>query len=184
MIDSLKALIPLIVLVGMVIFVITLFLFLFERNRKNFIYDFIADNSLLFAFIVALAAVCGSLFYSNIVGYTPCELCWFQRIFIYPQVVLLGVALWKHDRGIWIYSIWLGAIAACISAFHVYAQHFNQGALPCPIVGQTSTCGKLFVDVYGFITIPSMALTASLMIILFMVMYRIRQKKSAMGSIS
>ena len=58
---------------------------------------FWTEHALLFAFIVALTGMLGSLTYSNVLGYTPCELCWFQRIFMYPQAILLGIAAWRKD---------------------------------------------------------------------------------------
>ena len=69
-------------------------------SKKKVDLDFIKENALLFAFIIALIATSGSLFYSEIAKYTPCKLCWFQRIFMYPQVILLGVALMRKARNI------------------------------------------------------------------------------------
>ena len=70
----------------------------------------INEFSLQFAFITALAAMLGSLFYSEIAGYYPCPLCWYQRIAMYPLAVVLGVALWKSDYGVYKYLIPISAI--------------------------------------------------------------------------
>src|SRR5258705_13166689 len=71
--------------------------FLFCRKKQDLITKFIGKYGLFFAFLISLVATLGSLFYSQIAGFTPCDLCWFQRIFMYPLVVLLGLALIKKD---------------------------------------------------------------------------------------
>lgn len=129
---------------------------------------FISRNALLFAFVVALIATSGSLFYSEIAGYEPCKLCWFQRIFMYPQVILLGLALWKKDYGIKLYGIVLSAIGAVIAGYHYLLQLGVAPALPCAAVGYSAACSQRFVLQFGYITIPMMALTAFLLIIIFL----------------
>src|SRR3989344_7919790 len=83
--------------ISIVAFVIYFFFF---RSRQNAVTKFLHQNGLLLAFLVALSSVFGSLFYSQIAGFAPCELCWFQRVFMYPQVLLLGFALVKKDTRI------------------------------------------------------------------------------------
>src|SRR3989338_4029041 len=79
---------------------VSLVLYVVWRNTKNPFFDFVARRALPLSFLVALAAVAGSLFYSEIAGFEPCKLCWFQRIFMYPQVVLLGLAMVVRDTRI------------------------------------------------------------------------------------
>lgn len=129
---------------------------------------FISKNALLSAFLVALIATSGSLFYSEIAGYEPCKLCWFQRIFMYPQVILLGLALWKKDYGIKFYGIVLSSIGAVIAGYHYLLQLGVAPALPCAAVGYSVACSQRFVLQFGYITIPMMALTAFLLIIIFL----------------
>ena len=63
--------------------------FLFSRNHyNNPIIKFFLDNGILFAFLIALVSMLGSLYFSEIARLEPCELCWFQRIFMYPQVII------------------------------------------------------------------------------------------------
>ncbi|MCX6731550.1 MAG: disulfide bond formation protein B, partial [Candidatus Parcubacteria bacterium] len=75
----------------------------------------VGERAVLFSFIVALIATAGSLIFSEVLKLEPCKLCWFQRIFMYPQVFLLGTALFKKDKNIADYSIFLSVIGAAIA---------------------------------------------------------------------
>lgn len=94
-------------------------------------------NLLLLAltWLVALTATLGSLYYSEIRHFISCKLCWYQRIFMYPQVLLLGIALWRGDINVRVYSIPLAVIGGTISILHLMEQRF-------PGLFQTA-CGPL-----------------------------------------
>ncbi len=77
---------------------------------------------LAFAFLVSLVATLGSLYYSEVRLFLPCELCWYQRIFMYPQALLLFLALWRADYGIWPYSLALSLVGGSISLLHLAEQ--------------------------------------------------------------
>lgn len=133
-------------------------------------------DALRIAFGVSLVATLGSLFYSEIAHFTPCLLCWYQRIFMYPQTILLGLAIWKKDKGIALYSLTLSIIGAGIAGYHYLLQRGVGPELPCAAVGYSEACSQRFVMTFGYITIPLMALTAFLLIIVSMLSLR---KKSA-----
>ncbi len=145
------------------------------RRAKKFL-TFFGKHAILLSFIVVLVSTLGSLFYSEIAGFTPCKLCWYQRILMYPQVLLLGMAFWKKDKRIADYSIMLSVLGGAIALYHYLLQ---RGAvseiLPCSAVGYSVSCAKSFVMTYGYITIPMMALSAFALVILLMV----TQKKMA-----
>ncbi len=121
------------------------------------------------ALIVALIATLGSLFYSEIAHYTPCLLCWYQRIFMYPQVILLGIAVWKKDTSVAIYSLALSIIGVALALYHYLLQLGVAPELPCAAIGYSAACSQRFVLTFGYITIPLMALTAFFLIIVSMV---------------
>ncbi|WP_114314016.1 disulfide bond formation protein B [Thermus caldifontis] len=79
---------------------------------------------LAFAWVVALVATLGSLYYSEVRLFLPCELCWYQRIFMYPQAVLLGLALWRQDLAVWPYALTLSLIGGGFSTLHLLEQRF------------------------------------------------------------
>lgn len=84
----------------------------------------LAPLVLAFAWVVALVATLGSLYYSEVRLFLPCELCWYQRIFMYPQAVLLGLALWRQDLSVWPYALTLSLIGGSISTLHLLEQRF------------------------------------------------------------
>lgn len=141
---------------------------LFVANRKK-VLGFFGHRALAFSFVVVLIATLGSLFYSEVAGYEPCKLCWFQRILMYPQVLLLGLALWKRDKGIADYSIALSAIGAFVAGYHYLLQLGVAPSLPCAAVGYSVSCSQRFVMQFGFVTIPLMAFTAFSMVLFFVV---------------
>jgi len=128
-------------------------------------------------FLVALISVAISLIYSDIIGYEPCKLCWIQRVFLYPQVIILGLALWKKCRDAEIYCLALSTIGAVIAGYHFYGQSFNPNALPaCDAVGGVSCALRFFVE-FGYVTIPMMSLTAFVLITTCMLLVRFVPKK-------
>ena len=113
------------------------------------------------ALLVATVATLGSLTYSEIAGFGPCELCWYQRIAMYPLPVLLAVAAWRRDRAVRWYALPLALIGAGIAAYHVLVQRTPTTSGLCDVGGG---CAAIFVEEFGFLTIPAMALAAFVLI--------------------
>lgn len=125
----------------------------FEPTRR------LGHNALWFALLVSAVSMGGSLYFSEVNGFEPCVLCWYQRIFMYPQVILAAVALWKRqERQFFTYSMPLSVIGAAIALYH-YVMQRGLADLPCPTVGYSVSCSQYFSLSYGYITIPVMALT-------------------------
>ena len=159
---------------------ILVFIFVYFKDKNNPAskeFNFLKKHSLFVAFIVALTATLGSLFYSEIAHYNPCKFCWFQRIFIYPQVFILGIALWKKDYSVWLYSIVLSIIGGLIALNHYILQMTGTSIFPCSAVGQSVSCSKVFVTHLGYITIPLMAFSAFALMIICMMFVRNESKK-------
>ena len=133
----------------------------------------INEFSLQIAFITALAAMLGSLFYSEIAGYYPCPLCWYQRIAMYPLAVVLGVALWKSDYGVYKYVIPISAIGVLLSAYH-YAMQYIPNFFYDSCSGGFS-CQYKWISVFGFISIPMMALASFAIILVCMLVIHINK---------
>jgi disulfide bond formation protein DsbB len=139
-----------------------------------------AEHAFLIGFVISLASVVGSLIYSNVIGFEACDLCWWQRIFLYPQVVLFAVAFYNEKVGkvqddmVFLYSLVLSVIGAAIAIFHYYGQMFDPGLLAA-CLAQGVSCSKLFFVSFGYITIPMMSLTAYLFLI---VLYFFRKHRA------
>ncbi len=138
-------------------------------TKKPFLLvNFISKKGFLLAFVVALVSTLGSLTYSDIIGYEPCKLCWLQRILMYPQVIILGMVLFKKDYRIADYPIVLSIIGAVLAGYHYLLQIGVAPALPCSTVRYSAPCSQRFVLQYGYITIPMMAVSAFILIALLL----------------
>ena len=123
------------------------------------------SKAILWSGIIALVATTGSLFFSDIMGYNPCRLCWYQRIFMYPIVILSIVGLSKKSKEVMSYIVTLSFFGWVIALYHYLMQRGLVEASNCTIVGYSSSCSSTFMLDYGFITIPFMALVAFTLII-------------------
>ena len=149
------------------IFVLLFILPMLIKKKLNF--GFIRENSLNLAFLVALTATLGSLFFSEVALYNPCKLCWLQRIFMYPLVIVLGIASWKKDFSVKKYVLPLAIIGFLIAGYHYLVQiGLLKQNVPCSTVGYSANCSELFFMTFGYITIPMMSFTAFTLIIIFL----------------
>ena len=123
---------------------------------------------------LSLAGVFFTLYYSEVLGFEPCFLCWWQRIFLYPQVVIFWLATWKPDlrQAATYFSLWLSAFGAAFAVYHHILQVFPAGHLPCSATGPS--CAKITFIEFGFVTFPMMAL--ALFALLFVLMLIVRKK--------
>lgn len=145
----------------------------FVRSHNNKLLLFFKKYGFHFGFLTALAAVAISLFYSEIIGFPPCELCWIQRIFIYPQVILFGMELYKRDRAIVDYSMVMAIFGMIVSLFHMYVERGGASSLACAAGGEEAiSCAFLYVEEFSYVTIPVMALTTSVFIFILLLNYR------------
>src|ERR1035437_6821695 len=149
---------------------------IFIRNQNNKILLFFKKYTFIFGFFVALGAVFLSLFYSEIVGFPPCELCWVQRIFLYPQLILFGMELYKKDRSIIDFSILFAIFGSITSMYHVYIENGGSSSLGCSAITPTNTnvvsCAVRYIYEFGYVTMPLMALSLSLFIIAILLNYK------------
>lgn len=120
------------------------------------------------AWVVALLAMTGSLYFSEIAHYTPCTLCWYQRIAMYPLVLILGIAAWRRDPGVRIYAIPLATIGATIAAYHYLLEWFPSLDTGACVVG--IPCTQVWFRQFGFVSLPFLALIAFLLVIAFLLL--------------
>lgn len=123
------------------------------------------ETILLLIWGQALVALLGSLFYSEILGYTPCDLCWIQRIFMYPLVVIYGIAAIKKDLSIALPGLILSGIGACVSIYHYLIQKLAAFQVFGDVCGEIP-CNLQYVNYFGFITIPFLAATAFIVMLI------------------
>lgn len=121
------------------------------------------ENLLFFIWAIAVVATAGSLYYSEVLGYTPCELCWIQRIFMYPLVVVFGVAAVKKDTAVALPGLFLSGIGMLVSIYHYLIQKLPALQAAGEACGEVG-CNVQYVNYFGFITIPFLAGTAFILI--------------------
>jgi len=165
LIDTVSNILAVLTIGAQIFIVLVVLYFLFFQKKYPIIEKFISGNSIKFSAVIALVATLGSLFYSNVAGFNPCDLCWLQRIFMYPQFIILGLALMKRDKKIVDYSLALAVIGWMISIYHNYIYY---KAVSLTFCAPGESCTTHYLIKFGYITIPMMALTAFSLIILFL----------------
>lgn len=118
---------------------------------------------LYFAFVFSLGATSGSLFMSELGGLEPCTLCWYQRIFMYPQVFLFLLAMYYKDSKVFLYSLFLSSIGLLIALWHVFIEYKPQFETCSE---GTVACSAIQFQAFGFVTIPFMSASIFAFIVL------------------
>lgn len=118
--------------------------------------SFVRDHAALFGLVISAGATLGSLALSEAFDQVPCELCWYQRIFMYPLPVLIGIAMIRNARDARFGVIALAAIGSAVSVWHLVVQ-WVPGTGSCDV---SNPCSSRILDFLGFVSTPAMALTA------------------------
>lgn len=119
---------------------------------------------LLLAWLSSLAATLGALFFSEVMQLQPCVLCWYQRIAMFPLVLVLGIGLYREDAGSVLYGVGLAAAGWAAAGYHflLYTGWIPERLQPC---AKGLSCAQVDLRVAGFLTIPLMSLLAFSLII-------------------
>lgn len=129
------------------------------------IVDTVRPYALAIAFLAATVSMLGSLYYSEIAGFRPCKLCWYQRYMMYPSSILLGLAL-LTKRMLWAkIALGLSVVGLGISTYHRLEQQF-----PASVGGACdldNPCSGRYVNEFDFVTIPTMAWVGFGLVIVF-----------------
>ncbi len=163
MTEIIKSALPWVVLVSHIVFVYLLSAYIFKRSWGKESIEWVHKRALSLSLLVSMVAVLGSLFYSVILGYEPCNLCWWQRVFLFPQFILFLTALKSKDRGVFKYAWRLSTLSIIVSLYNIYVQSGGNALIPC---SATATCTKVYVLAFSYVTIPIMALTVGAYLIL------------------
>jgi disulfide bond formation protein DsbB len=132
----------------------------------------LAGHEITLAFFVALTATLGSLYLSEVVHLIPCTYCWYQRIAMYPLVLLFGIAWFRKDNGIRHYAIPMAAIGLLIASYHYLIQQVP--SLGGPACSSTVPCTAAWFFEFGYMSIPYMAGSAFALILVLMVAIHVR----------
>jgi len=128
----------------------------FLRLLKRFSYEIV--------FLFSTGGILGSLVYSEVVGFTPCLLCWIQRIFLYPIAILTFVAILKKEKVLGDYILSLSIPGAIVALYHSFTQLGGPSLASC--TDASGECSIVYFVNFGYITIPFMAFSAFILITL------------------
>ncbi|HEY4516427.1 MAG TPA: disulfide bond formation protein B [Candidatus Paceibacterota bacterium] len=163
------------------------FLALFFLQKRfpdlKVIASFLNRRGLWLGFFLALGATSMTWYYSDVLGFIPCGWCWVQRVFLWSQVPLFGVALWKCStsdvehpmsnirRDVADYSIALSILGGLAALYQHYIQMGGTSVLPCPASG-AGDCAQRIIFEFGYVTFPLMAATLFAFLIVLMLFVR------------
>ena len=128
------------------------------RSGRDAVRRSLDGAELALAWVVALVATLGSLYFSEVADFIPCRLCWFQRIAMYPLALILFLAVIARDRRGAYYAVALPVVGAVISLWHLYIEANPEAESPACRIG--APCSTRWIDEFGYVTIPMLALTA------------------------
>lgn len=128
---------------------------------------------LLAAWLVSLTATLGALFIGEVMGQTPCLLCWYQRAFMFPLSVILAIACFNADRNVRLYALPLSLIGLALSGYHMllYVGIIPEALQPC---GKGPSCTSADMTVFGLLPIPLLSFAAFLAVSILLVLARRR----------
>jgi len=148
-----------------------------NRSNRQSPFEFLRGMTLWLAGFVALAAMLGSLYLSEVVHLIPCRYCWFQRIAMYPLAIILLVAAYRKDSMARLYAAILATIGLGIASYHRFIQAFPElDGGSCATSGPA--CSAALIEKFGFVTIPYMSLSAFALILTLLWADRLNARSS------
>lgn len=128
-------------------------------NQNKLIRSQVPWWPLFTAWFIALIATLGVLFVGEVMGQTPCNLCWFQRAFMFPLVIVLGIATLYSDTSVWRYGLPLAIGGVLVAGFHslLYLGVIPEGITPCT---KGISCTSADMTILGNLPLPVLALAA------------------------
>ena len=115
----------------------------------------LGKNIYAIGLIVSLGLSTATLIYSEVIGFPPCQLCWYARIALYPQVILFAVGIWRPARELLISAGILSGLGLFVTLYNAYIQVAGSNSLLC--LEGAESCATIYVREFGFVTIPVMA---------------------------
>jgi disulfide bond formation protein DsbB len=133
--------------------------------KRTTVLNWISNYSNHLVFFLSLIVLIGSMMYSTVIGYPPCDLCWYQRIALYPLVLISGYELFKKTNMLAPLGIMFSAIGTIVALYHNIGFWTNSSTLPC---SSGISCLTQYVNEFNYVTIPLMSLTLGALITLIL----------------
>jgi disulfide bond formation protein DsbB len=147
------------VLAALLLFIGLLWLFGL-RQPLRILRVWIWGYELWLAFLVSAVATGGSLFFSEVAHFVPCELCWFQRICMYPLSIMTLLMALADDHRAARYLLPLPLVGAGVATYHLLVENGVVKQTQACLLSAPGGCATKWINEFGFVTIPTLALTA------------------------
>lgn len=172
MIETIQSINHTLAIFGLVGIVVTSFL-IYDLYSKRLLEEYVTKWGMMFALCATFLSSTMTLIYSEVFGILPCGLCWFERVALYPQVLIIATAIYIKDSRMPIYGIGLSSLGLIISLYHHYIQMGGSQFVKCPASGVD--CSKRFLFEFDFMTFPLMsAILFAILIVLYLYLLKIR----------
>lgn len=130
--------------------------------------ELVLNSSRYIALLAAWIATTGSLFFSEVLGFIPCTYCWYQRILMYPLAIIIALGIIRRENDVHRYVLPFSITGMVVSTYHYLL--IKTDWFPPPPCKTTVPCTVDYLNIFGFINIPFMALTAFTIITLMMIL--------------
>lgn len=132
---------------------------------REWLHEHIGTHGATVALGMIAASIVGSLFYSEVAGFSACIICWVIRGLLYPQIILLGTYVYKPRRWLMVASLVMSSLAAVASIYLVYLQYGGQALVNCSAFASLGSCEVEYFRIFGYVTIATMTLTTTLALV-------------------
>ncbi len=131
---------------------------------------------LFICWFLVTSSTLGSIFFSSVMEFSPCVLCWYQRICLFPLVLILGMGLFPVDKKVVRYALPLAITGWLIALYHslLYSGIIPESIQPCT---QGVSCTEEYIDLFGFITIPMLSLLSFTTVIILLLIFKRRMSR-------
>lgn len=176
MTGSVKTLIPYLIVLIQIATVLLIAGLIIKKSYHPKILQFANKHLVVIGLLLSLGAVLGSLFYSTVLGYEPCDLCWWQRVALFPIPLIFLVSWVKKNRTAFDFILPLASIDLVLAAYNSYLQWGGDPLIPC---STAVSCTKLYVYEFGYITIPTMSITVAVALIVLWLIKQSYENRNA-----
>ncbi|MCH4568359.1 disulfide oxidoreductase [Bacillus sp. ES1-5] len=137
--------------------------------------EWIRKYHIAFAWTIATSAMLISLFFSEWMKLPPCDLCWYQRMAMYPLVLILGIGMYRRDPHVSTYAFPFACMGLMLSVYQITIQAFPISEMKTCSVGVS--CTEDYLNLFGFISIPMLSFIGFLAIIILLYIESDRETK-------
>ena len=148
----------------------------FDYNKDKTLQPLVKKWGMRSAFLITIGGLAVTLVYSEVFGFVPCGLCWLQRVFLYPQIFIIGTSMYLKDKVFApVYGIVLSSLGLIIALYQHYLQMGGIDIAGCPTTGEHTDCAERILFEYGFMTFPLLSAVLFLfLIVLYWYIYKSR----------